>query len=159
MSGKPFQIFQLPGFSKGLAGLCKQPKCDANFKTIAAWKTDMVVSLTETAEFPAIKPSLAERFSAARYDWLHLPIVDFSTPSLDQNTLWQLALARMKAVLDRNGKVLVHCRGGRGRSGMVLLKLLILQGEDPEIALARLRKIRAGAVETDAQALWATMPL
>jgi len=159
MSGAPFKIFQLSGFSKGLAGLCKQPACDADFKTIAAWKPDMVVSLTETLERPEIKPPLGKRFSAAQYDWLDLPIVDFSTPRPDQNVLWQQALARMKAVLDQNGKLLVHCRGGRGRSGMVLLKLLILQGEDPETALARLRKIRAGAVETDAQALWATKPL
>jgi protein-tyrosine phosphatase len=119
----------------------------------------MVVTLTEASEFPTIKPSLPQRFSTAQYDWLHLPVVDFNVPTAQGNQVWRPALTRMKAVLDQNGKVLVHCRGGRGRSGMVMLKLLILQGQDTKTALARIRRIRAGAVETDAQFHWATKPL
>jgi len=159
MSDNPFQIYQVSGYSKGQLGLCKQPRSDADFKAIEAWQPDMVVTLTEAAEFPAIQPSLPQRFSNAQYDWLHLPVVDFNVPGAQGNQVWRPALTRMKAVLDQNGKVLLHCRGGRGRSGMALLKLLILQGEDAKVALARIRKIRAGAVETDAQFHWATKPL
>jgi len=159
MSNNPFQIFQVSGHSKGLLGICKQPRNDADFRAIEAWQPDAVVSLTETTEFPQIKPSLPQRFLAAQYDWLHLPIVDFNVPTAPEHGAWQQALTRMMAVLDRDGRVLMHCKGGRGRSGMVLLKLLILQAELPEIALGRIRNIRAGAVETDAQYHWATKPL
>jgi hypothetical protein len=38
---------------------------------------------------------------------------------------------------------------------MAALRLMIKAGEDPDAALKRLRAVRACAVETDAQLLWA----
>ena len=51
--------------------------------------------------------------------------------------------------------MLVHCRGGCGRSGMAVLRLMVEAGEAPEEALARLRAVRPCAVETEAQMDWA----
>ena len=99
------------------------------------------------------------RFLEADHDWLHLPITDFGIPEPKDRDLWQDTLIQLKNILNANGRVLVHCKGGRGRSGMLILKLLILQGEDGETALRRIRDIRAKAVETDAQYIWATKAL
>ena len=52
--------------------------------------------------------------------------------------------------------MVVHCMGGCGRSGMILLRLMIDAGETPDSALARLRTARPCAVETKAQMRWAT---
>lgn len=41
---------------------------------------------------------------------------------------------------------------------MMLLRLMVEMGEDPDKALARLRHARPCAVETEAQMLWATQP-
>jgi hypothetical protein len=38
---------------------------------------------------------------------------------------------------------------------MIILRLMIAAGEGPDAALARLRKTRPCAVETDAQMAWA----
>jgi protein-tyrosine phosphatase len=57
--------------------------------------------------------------------------------------------------LRSGGRVLVHCFGGCGRSGMAALRLMVAAGEGPESALHRLRASRACAVETEAQRLWA----
>lgn len=159
MSTDPFQIYGIAGFTKGTLGICKQPRGDADFATIAAWQPSVVVTLTHEAEFPAMDKTLPLQFLETDYDWLHLPITDFGVPNTKDNPLWQKALETLQAVLNAGGKVLIHCKGGNGRSGMVLVKLLILQGEDGPAALRRIRNLRAGAVETDAQLVWATTPL
>lgn len=159
MPSDPFQIYDVAGFTKGVLGICKQPAGDAAFAHIAAWEPAVVLTLTEEAEFPASGQSLPLRFLETDYDWLHLPITDFGVPDAKDHALWRETLENLQAVLDAQGKVLIHCKGGKGRSGMVLLKLLTLQGEDGDTALQRLRDVRAGAVETDAQYAWATTPL
>jgi protein-tyrosine phosphatase len=55
----------------------------------------------------------------------------------------------------RGGKtVVVHCRGGLGRSGLVAASCLVVLGLRPAAAIARVRQGRAGAVETPAQEDW-----
>ena len=41
---------------------------------------------------------------------------------------------------------------------MIVLRIMIEFGEDPEEALASLRKIRPCAIETEAQENWAKLP-
>ena len=91
-------------------------------------------------------------------------------PDIDQGGVLQLQhLARLGGEEERaeiaifaggdalrgGGRVLVHCRGGCGRSGMVALRLMIEAGEAPDEALSRLRSVRPCAVETKAQMGWA----
>ena len=54
--------------------------------------------------------------------------------------------------------VLVHCFGGCGRSGMLVLRVMIEAGEPAGTALKRLRQVRPCAVETEAQMAWAVQP-
>ena len=159
MPGDPFRIYEMVGFTKGVLGICKQPCGDADFSDIAAWEPNVVVTMTEEVEFPNTGKTLPVRFLETDYEWRHLPITDFGVPNAKDRALWLETLKNLQAVLNANGKVLVHCKGGNGRSGMVLLKLLTLQGEDGDAALQRIRAIRARAVETDMQFKWATTPL
>ena len=52
------------------------------------------------------------------------------------------------SALQGKGRVLIHCMGGCGRSGMAALRLMIEAGEAPGAALERLRAVRPCAVET-----------
>ena len=159
MPSEPFQIYQLAGIRAGMLGLCKQPATDADFAKIDGWRPNIVLTLTGKEEFPTVGRSLQLQFQDARYDWLHIPIIDFGVPTKEDTPLWQKILEQSHGILSADGKVLVHCKGGNGRSGMVLLKLLVMQGESGKNALTRLRAVRAGAVETDDQYRWATLPL
>lgn len=96
--------------------------------------------------------SLGQDLRNEGIDWLHVPVVDFGVPPTMN---WNSLRDRVLADLDRGGRVLVHCFGGCGRSGMMALRLMIAAGEDADAALARLRQIRPCAVETDAQMAWA----
>jgi len=90
---------------------------------------------------------------AKRLRWVHFPVVDFQAPR--DGADWSVVSVPAAQLLDWGGTVLLHCRGGLGRSGMVALRLMIESGEDPAAALARLRAARPGAIETEPQLAWA----
>ncbi len=91
--------------------------------------------------------------------WRHLPVPDFGAPPEETARQWPDAAAEAHAILDAGGRVLTHCYGGCGRSGMASLRLLIERGEAPDAALQRLRTARPCAVETDGQFRWAAESL
>ncbi len=159
MASEPFKIYQVAGFNTGTLALCKQPATHADFAAIKDWNPSIVVTLTGEDEFPKTGQSLPQRFQEAPFNWLHLPIVDFGIPDSKDRDLWLGAIAQLTSILNANGRVLAHCKGGNGRSGMLLLKLLCLQGEDGKAAQLRIRAVRSGAIETEDQYKWATIPL
>ena len=49
------------------------------------------------------------------------------------------------------GRVLLHCRAGLGRTGMIAARLLVELGTPPDAAIVSVRAARTGAIETRAQ--------
>lgn len=142
-------ISALPGGSGDLTG-------DVN--AIADWGASLVVTLVGDAELgPGDQGQLSDLLAARDVAWHHLPVTDFGVPSADVAAEWPEVAASANRILDDDGRVLVHCRGGCGRSGMIALRLMIDRGEAPNEALSRLRDVRSCAVETEAQFLWASM--
>lgn len=120
---------------------------------IAEWGAERVLTLTAGAE--ADVDAIRDGCDARGLGWDHVPIVDFRTPDRAAAGQWARLEPGLTDLLRRGGGLLIHCQAGRGRSGMIALRLMIRAGEPPEAALARLRAIRPGAVETDAQYRWA----
>lgn len=117
------------------------------------WAPQLVITLTTQAELDRKGAgTLGADLANAGISWLHVPIPDFGTPGAID---WAGIRDTTLAVLQRRQRVLVHCHGGCGRSGMMVLRLMIAAGEPPDAALARLRAVRPCAVETDAQMQWA----
>lgn len=128
----------------------------ADLAHVRDWKPALVVSLTEPVEMlRAGAATLGNDVQEAGTRWVAFPIPDFGVPDHSQTEAWAKASHDIDRALAGGGRVLVHCRGGCGRSGMVALRLMIAQGEDPGAALERLRAIRPCAVETEAQLRWA----
>jgi len=87
--------------------------------------------------------------------WAHVPVADMGVPDRRAELAWSDASKDARAALSGGGRVLVHCQGGCGRSGMAVLRLMVETGEAPKAALKRLRTVRPCAVETEAQLAWA----
>ncbi len=86
--------------------------------------------------------------AAAGLDWLHLPIPESGAPSRGQMD----RAARFLEASNRAGKaVFAHCFAGYGRTGVVVAGLMIAGGEDPRAAIARVRRLRPGAIESARQ--------
>jgi protein-tyrosine phosphatase len=128
----------------------------SDLELLHEWRPSIVVSMTTEAEMEHLGAShLGHDVQEHGARWMHLPIEDFGAPTTAIEAKWLSVSRAALAALRGGGRVLVHCRGGCGRSGMVALRLMIESGEAPDLALARLRKIRPCAVETDAQMAWA----
>lgn len=123
---------------------------------LLSWRPDIVLTMCEMAEL-ARKGSagLGEDVVAHGGLWLHLPVADFDVPKT-ADAAWEAISRQVRATLGRGGRVLIHCFGGCGRSGMAALRLLVDSGMAPDAALVTLRRARPCAVETDAQMVWAT---
>jgi protein-tyrosine phosphatase len=150
-----FSISELAA-AGGVLGICPLPGRFRDYGTdladMLAWQPDIVLTLTtlpEMAQHGADR--LGQDLMQAGVRWVHLPVEDFGIPSDDVRATWP----DLVPVLAWGGRILAHCYGGCGRSGMALLRLMVEAGESGSEALLRLRAARPCAVETEAQRVWA----
>lgn len=116
---------------------------------ISAWGAAAMVTLMEDHEFDLLQVrQLPYQALESGMTWFHLPIRDVSIPDHRFHERWGGVSERLLELLQNNGKVLIHCRGGLGRSGMVAALLLIRCGIGPAEAIRQVRSARPGAIET-----------
>jgi atypical dual specificity phosphatase len=92
-----------------------------------------------------------------RRDWVndtgilvvHEPIDDMEAPTQEQLDRCVSAITRAR---EKNMGVAVHCGAGLGRTGVVIAAYLIHQGRAARDAIAYLRRLRPGSIETEEQA-------
>lgn len=109
----------------------------------------VLVGLVQAHELQALDiEALPVRAGEHGLTWLHTPIPDGGAPQqADLVTL----VAAIREALDRDRTVVVHCRAGLGRSGLVAAAVLVAEGAEPGDAQSRVRAARPGAIETAAQ--------
>lgn len=81
---------------------------------------------------------------------LHLPVADFSAPTLQQ---FERAVAFIDRHVAAGDRVLVHCLMGYGRTGTILAGYLVSKGEKAGAAIRRVRDLRPGSIEDSSQEL------
>jgi protein-tyrosine phosphatase len=85
--------------------------------------------------------------------FISFPIPDRGIPS-SKNAAVEM-LDEVHDELQRGKNVLVHCRQGIGRAGMVAASLLVLDGAEPEAAIKKVSNARGVPVpETPDQEQW-----
>jgi atypical dual specificity phosphatase len=92
-----------------------------------------------------------------RRDWVndagilvvHEPVDDMAAPTQEQ---LDRCVSAMDRALERNMGVAVHCGAGLGRTGVVIAAYLVHQGQIARDAIAQVRRLRPGSIETEEQA-------
>jgi ADP-ribosyl-[dinitrogen reductase] hydrolase len=120
---------------------------------IEAWGAVAVVTLIEDHEIVSLNVAhLGEEVRLRHMHWLHLPIADFSVPGAAFEAAWIEAGEGIRARLRDGFDIVVHCKGGLGRAGLVAARLMVELGDTAEGAITAVRAARPGAIETSAQA-------
>lgn len=119
---------------------------------IAAWGAKLVLTLVELTELQSLKvPQLGHEIKHRDIEWCHLPIADYSVPGEKFEQQWKTEGHVIREMLRYGDDVLVHCKGGLGRAGMIAARLLAELGMEPEEAIRSVRHVRKGAIETPSQ--------
>lgn len=125
---------------------------ESDLDAIVSWGASAVVTLVEDHELSELKVAhMGEAVRRMHMDWYHSPIRDFDIPCVMFERQWKSAGKEIRWRLANGFDILVHCKGGLGRAGMIAAKLLVEFGIDPATAIARVRDVRPGAIETEAQ--------
>lgn len=125
---------------------------DLDLDAIREWGASVVVTLMENHELESLGvPDLGRSVARRGIRWIHAPIVDVSVPDRAFEQQWSDVRDAIRMNLSGGGKVVIHCRGGLGRTGLVAARLLVEEGCDAREAIERIRQARAGAIETQAQ--------
>ena len=138
----------VPGFSwveKDHLAAMARPGRQRDMEEDLAWLQSagirVLVSLTEE---PVPEKAL-EKYGMTG---LHLPVEDFTPPTLEQMDRFIGEVDRAKLEDFALG---IHCTAGKGRTGTMLAAYLVTQGLSAEEAIAEIRDLRPGSVETPRQ--------
>ncbi|RKZ17243.1 protein phosphatase [bacterium] len=94
------------------------------------------------------EPIEPEALARHGIDGLHLPVEDFTPPTLEQIDRFLSEVERAR--LEGRG-IGIHCTAGKGRTGTMLAAYLVSQGQSAADAIAEVRRLRPGSVETREQ--------
>ena len=122
-----------------------------DLQTIGDWGASAIVTLIEEHEFALLGvPDFAKAVGAA-FHWHWLPIADGGVPDAGFERQWQAAGPQLRRRLTVGERVLIHCRAGLGRTGLVAARLLVEFGSAPAEAVRAVRQARRSTIETSIQ--------
>lgn len=132
------------GFSwieKGRLAALARPNAPEELDWLRRQGIDLLISLTEDPPNP-------RWVNDAGLLPLHVPVIDMEPPTQEQ--LDRCVTSILKAN-ERNMGVAVHCGAGQGRTGVILACYFVVKGLTAVNAIARVRRLRPGSIETDEQ--------
>ncbi|MEM9005325.1 MAG: cyclin-dependent kinase inhibitor 3 family protein [Cyanobacteria bacterium P01_F01_bin.86] len=109
------------------------------------YKVDCLVCLLEADELHHL--AIANLLTEAQARGIvteHLPIPDEGLP--ESMAVFSSLVNQVVEAVKTGETVLIHCKGGRGRTGLLAAACLVQLGNAPEAAIETVREVRSGAL-------------
>ncbi len=125
---------------------------DTDLDAIRGWGASAVITLITDEEIDHLGVrDIQEAVRDRHMEWWHAPMPDGMPPGAHFEEAWTVSGEAIRDRLRLGFDVLVHCKGGLGRAGTVAARLLVELGERPDEVIRRVREVRPGAIENEAQ--------
>lgn len=136
--------------SQGLYSGTWQRDLSLDIDAVKEWGGQTLITLMEDHEFPLLGiPEFSHYLKGVKgLRWLHLPIKDMQIPDEPFERVWRNAGPEIHRQLQRGESIVIHCRGGLGRTGLLAARVLIERGVSPVDAVASVRQARERSIET-----------
>ncbi|MDN3380795.1 MULTISPECIES: dual specificity protein phosphatase family protein [unclassified Pseudoalteromonas] len=83
--------------------------------------------------------------------WLQLPILDDAAPAQEFATQWQEHKSTIANAVKNQATIAVHCKGGSGRTGLVIALILLAHGMPTDEIIKQVQNIRPNALKNTHQ--------
>ncbi|MFD2165389.1 tyrosine-protein phosphatase [Thalassotalea euphylliae] len=124
MTKHPYDILTLDNGAKLIFTPCPGTKSESLMESIATLKaagTSMLITLMYDEEMEKNQAQALPDFCEEQgVQWMQLPLPDDAAPNEDFARAWQ---TNRQVILDKvanKGTIAVHCKGGSGRTGLVI---------------------------------------
>ncbi|GHE92136.1 phosphatase domain-containing protein [Thalassotalea profundi] len=130
----------------------KETTVNSAITTLKAAGTNMLITLMFDEEIEKNSAlSIPNECANQDIEWLQLPISDDAAPNQVFEDVWQAHKQNIIDLLNNNGVIAVHCKGGSGRTGLVIGLILLAFGWPSEKVVKEVQKIRPNALKNKVQ--------
>lgn len=136
---------------RSVIGVCACPGGGAtrladDLDAVAAFRPDAIVTLMSSQEMRLLgRADLPEVLAGLAPQWHHLPLRAGALPDARFKRLWTYVGHRLREILRRGGRVLIHCDAGGARARWMAARLLVELGVPDGEAATRCRAPRLAA--------------
>lgn len=145
MSSHPFQTLQFNQLNL-LFTPCpgtKEQSLQDSLHTLKAAGTDVLITMMPSEEMVkndvTAMPELCDELGI---QWFHFPVEDDCAPEPDSQTKWANEKSAVIAAAKANKTIAVHCKGGTGRTGLMISLILAELGLGYDEIVERVQAVK-----------------
>jgi len=151
MKTHPYNILALENGAQLIFTPCpgtKDASLESSLATLKEAGTNMLLTLMFDEEMAQNNAQqLPQACENQDIKWIQLPISDDKAPDSEFETPWQQHQTAILEVLNNKGTIAVHCKGGSGRTGLVIGLVLLAYGWPADKIIAEVQKLRPKALK------------
>jgi len=155
MQTHPYDVLTLENGAKIIFTPCPGTKEATLIESILTLKeagSSMLITLMFDEEMAINNAdSLPSECDKQNIKWIQLPILDDAAPNAEFESQWKIQKANILEVINNQGTIAVHCKGGSGRTGLVIGLILLAFGWTAEKTIQEVQRIRPKALKHPVQ--------